>query len=139
MADAPPPLVAELLWSDGLRFDATSGSNARTAIVDGDGNAGPSPTQYAAIGLAGCMAADVVDIIRKGRHPLRGLRVTFTGTRAETPPRRFVSISLRFAIQGAVPSEAVDRAIALSRQKYCSVWHSFRQDIDLSTTFDITP
>jgi putative redox protein len=137
MADAKPPLVAELVWSDGLRFDATSRAN--TAVVDGDSKTGPSPMQYAAIGLAGCMAADVVDIIRKGRHPLRALRVTFSGTRAETPPRRFLHISLQFTIEGAVPSEAVERAIALSREKYCSVWHSFRQDIELSTTFDIRP
>jgi len=137
MADAKPPLVAELVWSDGLRFDATSGAN--TAVVDGDGKAGPSPTQYAAMGLAGCMAADVVDIIRKGRHPLRALRVTFTGTRADTPPRRFLTISLRFATQGAVPSEAVERAIALSRDKYCSVWHTFRQDIEFTTAYELHP
>jgi putative redox protein len=137
MADARPPLVAELVWSGDLRFDASSG--AKTAVVDGDGKHGPSPTQHAAMGLAGCMAADVVDILRKGRHPLTALRVTFTGMRAEQPPRRFLRIDLRFDIQGAVPAEAVERAIALSRDKYCSVWHSFRQDIDFSTTFDIRP
>jgi putative redox protein len=91
------------------------------------------------MGLAGCMAADVVDIIRKGRHPLRGLRVMFTGARAEQPPRRFVKIDLRFEVEGAVPADAVERAITLSREKYCSVLHSFRQDIDLSTTFHIRP
>jgi len=85
------------------------------------------------------MAADVVDIVRKGRHPLTALRVTFTGTRAEQPPRRFLQIELRFDVHGAVPSDAVERAIALSREKYCSVWHSFRHDIALSTTFHITP
>jgi putative redox protein len=137
MADARPPLVAELVWSDRLRFDATSGASA--AVVDGDGTAGPSPTQHAAMGLAGCMAADVVDIIRKGRHPLRALRVTFTGTRADAPPRRFLSISLQFHVEGAVPPDAVERAIALSREKYCSVWHSFRQDIELTTTFHVQP
>jgi putative redox protein len=89
------------------------------------------------MGLAGCMAADVVDIIRKGRHPLEALRVTFTGTRAEQPPRRFLAITLHFDLTGAVPGEAVERAISLSREKYCSVWHSFRQDITLSTTFVI--
>jgi putative redox protein len=137
MADARPPLVAELVWSGDLRFDASSGT--QTAIVDGDSRNGPSPTQYAAIGLAGCMAADVVDILRKGRHPLTALRVTFTGTRAEQPPRRFLQIELRFDVRGSVPPDAVERAIALSREKYCSVWHSFRQDIALSTTFHITP
>jgi putative redox protein len=137
MADARPPLVAELVWSGDLRFDASSGTNS--AIVDGDGRSGPSPTQCAAIGLAGCMAADVVDILRKGRHPLTALRVTFTGTRAEQPPRRFLQIELRFDVRGAVPPDAVERAIALSREKYCSVWHSFRQDSALSTTFHITP
>jgi putative redox protein len=137
MAAARPPLVAELVWSGDLRFDASSGAN--TAIVDGDSRSGPSPTQHAAIGLAGCMAADVVDILRKGRHPLTALRVTFIGTRAEQPPRRFLQIELRFDLRGAVPPDAVERAIALSREKYCSVWHSFRQDITLSTTFHVTP
>ena len=137
MADTRPPLVAELVWSGDLCFGAASGANV--AIVDGDGKAGLSPTQYAAVGLAGCMAADVVDIIRKGRHPLTSLRATFTGTRAEEPPRRFLQISLRFDIQGAVPPEAVERAIALSREKYCSVLHSFRQDIGFSTDFHISP
>ena len=135
MADARPPLVAELVWSGELRFDASSG--AATTVVDGDGRFGPSPMQHAAVGLAGCMAADVVDIIRKGRHPLTALRVTFTGARAEEPPRRFTKIDLRFDIQGAVPPEAVERAIALSREKYCSVLHSFRQDITFTTTFEI--
>jgi len=137
MADARPPLVAELVWSGDLRFDASSGTNS--AIIDGDSRAALSPTQYAAIGLAGCMGADVVDILRKGRHPLTALRVTFTGTRAEQPPRRFLQIELRFDVHGSVPPDAVERAIALSREKYCSVWHSFRQDIALSTTFHITP
>ena len=137
MADARPPLVAELVWSGDLCFDATSGTT--TTIVDSDGRRGPSPPQHAAVGLAGCMAVDVVDILRKGRHPLTGLRVTFTGERAEHPPRRFLRIDLRFEVQGAVPPEAVERAIALSREKYCSVFHSFRQDIAFSTSFIVTP
>jgi len=137
MADARPPLVTELVWSGDLRFDASGGAHA--IVVDGDSRQGLSPTQHAAIGLAGCMAADVVDILRKGRHKLTALRVTFTGTRAEQPPRRFLQIELRFDVQGDVPAEAVERAIALSRDKYCSVWHSFRQDITLSTAVHLRP
>jgi len=137
MADARPPLVAELVWAGNLRFNALSGANA--AVVDGDSKDGPSPMQHAAVALAGCMAADVVDILRKGRHPLTSLRVTFTATRAEEPPRRFLQISLQFDIRGAVPPVAVERALALSREKYCSVWHSFRQDITFVTTFHVSP
>lgn len=135
MPDSKPPLVVELVWSGELRFDATSGP--RTAIIDGDGKAGPSPVQYAAMGLAGCMAADVADILRKGHYALTALRATFRGTRAESPPRRFLHISLHFDVEGAVPSDAVERAIALSREKFCSVWHSFRQDIEFTTTFSV--
>ncbi len=137
MTNAKPPLVAELLWSEGLRFGATSGAAA--IVVDADGAAGPSPMQLAAFGLAGCMGADVVEILRKGRHPLTGLRIAFTGERAPEPPRRFVRITLHFHVSGAVPSDAVERALALSREKYCSVWHSMRPDITFATTFDVHP
>lgn len=132
---AKPALVAELQWVEGLRFGATSGAAA--IVVDADGASGPSPIQLAAFGLAGCMAADVVDILRKGRHPLTGLRVAFTGERAPEPPRRFVGITLHFHVSGAVPPEAVERAIALSREKDRSVWHSMRPDIAFTTAFDV--
>ena len=137
MPDAKPPLTAELVWSKGLQFGATSGPNA--VVIDGDGAAGPSPLQAAAFGLAGCMAADVVSILQKGRHPLTGLRVSLTADRAPNPPRRFVRVALHFHVTGAVAPEAVDRAIALSRDTYCSVWHSMRQDIELTTTVDLHP
>ena len=135
MTDAKPPLVAELIWDAGLRFGARSGPAA--IVIDGDGAAGPSPMQLAAFGLAGCMAADIISILQKGRHPITGLRVSFTGERAPEPPRRFVAITLHFIVSGAVPQDAVERAIALSHEKYCSVWHSMRQDIDFVTAFDI--
>src|SRR5262245_59614946 len=61
---AKPPVVAELRWTEGLRFDVMS-ARIKT-IVDGDSTAGASPVQMLVIGLAACMAADVVDIVRKG-------------------------------------------------------------------------
>ena len=138
MPNAKPPTTAEVIWSaEGLRFGATSGKNA--IVVDGDGIAGPSPMQVAAIGLAGCMAADVVAILRKGRQAVAGLRVSCTGERAPFPPRRFTRIVLHFHVKGPVASDAVERAIALSRENYCSAWHSMRQDIDFVTSFEIHP
>jgi putative redox protein len=137
MADPKMPVAAELVWAEGLRFGATSGPNA--IVVDGDGAAGPSPMQLAAFALTGCMAADVVSILTKGRHPLAALRASFSGARAEAPPRHYTHLTLHFHVRGAVPAEAVERAIALSRDKYCSVWHSFRQDIEFATSFDVQP
>jgi putative redox protein len=137
MTDAKPPIAAELVWVDELRFGATSGKIA--TLLDGDSTAGPSPVQMLVVALAGCMSIDVVDIIRKGRYPLQAFRATITATRAPDPPRRVLSVSLRFHVHGEVPAAAVERAIALSRDKYCSVWHSLRADIDLATGFEVVP
>jgi putative redox protein len=132
-----PPVTAELLWTDHLRFGATSGPTA--IVVDNEGVAGPSPMQLAAFAVAGCMSIDVVSIVQKGRHPITGLRVSLTGERAPEPPRRFVRLTMHFHVTGAVPPQAVERAIALSRETYCSVWNSMRQDIEFATTFDVHP
>jgi putative redox protein len=137
MTETRLPLAAELVWSEHLQFGAISGG--RAIVVDGDGQAGPSPMQALAFGIAGCMAADVVAILTKGRHPLTGLRVTFSGTRAETPPRYFTSIEMVFHVSGAVPPEAVDRAIALSRERYCSALNSLRPDTELHLRSVMTP
>jgi putative redox protein len=137
VSDPKPPMTVALSWSGDLRFDATS--SGQTVVIDGDTKAGISPTQALAIGLLGCMSADVVDIVRKGRHPLTAFDATLKGERATAPPRRFLAFALHFTAHGAVPAAAVERAIALSHEKYCSVWHSLRQDISLTTTFDVVP
>lgn len=137
MATEKPPVTGELVWAEQLRFGATSGQIA--TVIDGDSTAGPSPVQMLVLALAGCMAIDIVDIIRKGRHPLSAFRTTIAGERAPEPPRRLLKVALTFHVHGAVPAASVERAIVLSREKYCSVWHSLREDIELATTFDLVP
>jgi len=137
MPDATPPLVAELVWSGQLRFDATAGANS--IVVDGDGTAGPSPMQMLAFGVAGCMAADVVSILGKGRHPLTGMRMTLTATRAPEHPRRFTHLVIDFQATGLVPQDAMDRAVTLSRDKYCSALNSLREDVTLDIRVRIEP
>jgi putative redox protein len=137
MTEPKPPVTAQLIWSEERCFNATSAKVS--VLVDGDSIAGPSPVQLLAIGLAGCMSIDVVDIIRRGHHPLTAFRSAITGHRTPDPPRRFTSLHLQFTLHGDVPHPAVERAIALSHDRYCSVWHSLRQDIDLTTAFDIHP
>jgi putative redox protein len=132
-----PPATISLVWQHDLVLGGRSGDIELT--LDSAAVAGPSPVQALAFALAGCMAMDVVHVLTKGRHDMRGLRVDFTGQRAPTDPHRFTEIGLHYTITGSVPASRVDRAIELSRDKYCSVWHSMRQDIPLSVTYTVTP
>jgi putative redox protein len=120
-----------------MRFAGQSGT--ASIVLNGPGNPEPTPVQALAFGLAACMGIDLVQILAKGRHELKSLRIHLEGERRDVEPKHFTRIRLHFTLSGAVPAEAVERAIALSRDKYCSVWLSLRQDIDLSTTVDIVP
>jgi putative redox protein len=137
MADGPtkPATVVELIWQRELVFAGRSGQASIT--LDSAGVEGPSPMQALAFGLAACMAMDVVYMLRKGRHDLRGCRVDLSGERAPANPHRFLAFDLRFTMVGPIPQDAVDRAIQLSRDKYCSVWHSLQQDITLAVSSSI--
>lgn len=132
-----PPIELELVWEHDLVFGGRSG--AASMILDSAGSAGPSPVQTLAFALAGCMGMDVVHILKKGRHDLRGLAISLSATRAPEDPHRILTVDLTFAVSGAVPDAQVQHAIDLSHEKYCSVWHSMRQDIALTTRFTITP
>src|SRR3954467_15287684 len=98
-------------------------------LLDSAGKAGPSPVQALAFALAGCMGMDVVHILKKGRHDLRGLAVSLVAARAQEDPHSIVGVDALFKVTGNVPPEQVQRAIDLSHEKYCSVWHTLRQDI----------
>jgi putative redox protein len=137
LAVPKPPLTATLTWQGDLRFHAATPRSS--IILDSDSTAGPSPPEALVMALAGCMAIDVADIVIKGRHSLRSLEAKIVGERCDDPPRHFVRLTLHFALTGEVPGHAVERAIQLSRDKYCSVWHSLRQDIDFQTTFEVAP
>ena len=135
-AVAKPPTTLELVWEHDLVFGGRSGDVQMT--LDSASLAGPSPMQTLAFALAGCMSMDVVHVLTKGRHDLRGLRADLTGQRAPDEPRRFTAITLHLTITGDVPPDKVERAIDLSREKYCSVWHSMRQDIELTVTYKLS-
>jgi putative redox protein len=134
---AKPPIGLTITWQGDRRFQTDF--RGVPVTIDGDSAAGPSPVEALGLALATCMGVDVADIVRKGRHDLRALTAELIAERAPEPPRRFTAVDLRFRIEGAVPAAAVERAIALSHEKYCSVWHSLRQDIPLTTSFEVVP
>jgi putative redox protein len=123
-------------WDGGLRFAARAGGS--TLALDGDGANAFSPVQALLASPAGCMSADVVHILSRGRVPLEHLSVELEALRAEDDPRRLVAVTLRFSAVGEVPHDRIERAVALSRERYCSVWHSLRPDIDFRTSFEVT-
>jgi putative redox protein len=135
LAESKPPVEVELTWDGDLRFRGHAGQ--APVVVDSDGLAGPSPVQSLALALAGCMSVDVVHILEKGRQPLRGLRAHLRAERAAEDPHRLVRVDLSFEVSGEIAPDKVERAIALSREKYCSVWHSLRPDIEFKTAFEV--
>ena len=135
MAATKAPTTLELVWEHDLVLGGRSGSASMT--LDSASVEGPSPVQALGFALAGCMAMDVVHILRKGRHDLKGLKVALVAERAPQDPHRITSVKLEYTITGDVPKDQVQRAIDLSRDKYCSVWHSMRQDIPFEATFTI--
>jgi putative redox protein len=128
--------VVTFRWTGNLAFEVYAG--AHTIVTDGDGAAGLSPVQLLGAAIGGCMGTDVALILTRGRQPLKALDVELHATRADSDPRRFVAIRIHFAVQGAVDPAQLERAINLSRDKYCSVWHCLRQDIPLETTTSIS-
>jgi putative redox protein len=122
---APPPmLTVDLTWSGDHRFE--SRGRAARGQVDGDGAAAPSPMETLLAALASCAAADIVDILRKGRQDLRALSVQLTGERSTEVPRRFTSFRARVRVVGAVERAKAERAppppaAQLAFEKYCSV------------------
>ncbi len=135
MADLKPPITVNLAWQGAKLFLGTTGG--LTLPIDGDTAAGPSPMQLLAFGLAGCMAIDVANIVTKGRHPMTALSARLDGYKVDAQPSRFARMDLHYVVTGNVPRDAVERAIALSHDKYCSVWHSLRQDIEFNVTFEV--
>jgi putative redox protein len=128
-------VTLSLDWLGGLRFANSEGSPAIELHSSTPGRT--SPPQALAYAVMGCMAMDVVHIVEKGKHRLESMTVTFEGRRAEHPPRRFETMSIHFDLAADVAPSVIERAIALSREKYCSVWHTIRPDVELTTTFAI--
>lgn len=108
-------------------------------VLDSSGATGPTPPQLLAVALAGCMAIDVIDIAEKMRVPMSALRVIVEGDRRADPPRRYTALRQRFVVTGAAAGDEpkLRRAIDLSQEKYCSVLHSLREDIDMTIELEL--
>ena len=121
---------ARLVWQEGLWFNGS----ARGLEVAMESPAarephGPSPMELVAMGVGGCMAIDVVAILKKMRQPLRGLEVKVIAHRAPEHPKYITAVELELLVKGdGVEREKVERAVQLSQTTYCSAVASLRLD-----------
>ncbi|MBA2564828.1 MAG: OsmC family protein [Gemmatimonadetes bacterium] len=128
----------DLAWAGGLRFDM-AGSAGIAVQVDGDSAVAPSPMEALLGALGACAAADIVEILRKGRQDLRGLSLRLTGERRAEIPRRYVRIRVDVRIRGQVPLSRAQRAVALAFGTYCSVRATLDPSLPLETTVMVEP
>ena len=128
--------------SAGMGFMAETGSG-HTLVMDGapDGggrNLAPRPMETLLAGAGGCTAYDVVLILKRGRHDVRGCQVKITADRAETDPKVFTKINMHFVVTGVnLPDTAVARAIQMSHEKYCSASIMIGKTAEITTSFEV--
>ena len=126
-------------WSgEGMSFVAESGSGHLVAMdgsPDGGGrNLAPRPMEMVLIGTGGCTAYDVVLILKRGRHDVRSCEVSLHAERAPTDPKVFTAITQRFTVRGRnLDPSVVERAVALSHDKYCSATAMLAKTAEIRT------
>ena len=115
-------MIAKTVWKKEMEFDGLSESGHTVIFDAGAAHAkGPSPMEAVLLALCSCTSVDVVSILQKKREPLTSLTVSATAEQAPAPPRVFTKIKLVYLIGGAVSKKAAEAAVALSKNKYCSV------------------
>ena len=128
-------ITATALWTDKERFLGTASSGHAIVADAGEEKSANSPMELVLIGLCSCTASDVVSILKKKRQPFTGVEVRASAERAPEPPRIYTSIQLHYRVTGDVDRKAVEDAVRLSKEKYCSVSQMLQKSAEI--TFDI--
>jgi putative redox protein len=131
----------------GMGFVAETGSGHTIAMdgapdaakpENGGANLAPRPMETVLAGTGGCTAYDVVLILKRGRHAVQGCSVKLTTERAEVDPKVFTKIHMHFTVTGInIPALAVERAIAMSHDKYCSASIMLGKTAAITTSFEV--
>jgi putative redox protein len=134
-AKITPTTKATVTWNRDLIF---AGRTPQGYELDFDAEAqwGCKPTEALLLSLGGCMAIDIVSILKKMRMEIDRFRIDLTGERNPEPPQYFRAVEMVLHLAGKnLDPGRIDRAIALSRQTYCSVFNSLRSDLDLKIRY----
>jgi len=128
-------IEAKVIWTDNHRFLGQA-SSGHGIVVDGDSKTGSSPMELVLIGLCGCTGYDVVSILKKKREPFTSLEVRAEAERAPEPPSVYTNIKLIYRIGGKVSRKAVEDAVRLSEEKYCSVSAMLQKTATITTEIE---
>ena len=135
-------MKARVKWVEEAMFLGESGSG-HAVVMDGPPesggrNLGVRPMEMLLIGMGGCASFDVVHILRKGRHDIRGCEALLEAERAETDPKVFTRIHLHFVVTGkGLTAAVVERAVKLSAEKYCSASIMIGKTAEITHDFEI--
>lgn len=113
--------TASVQWIDNDRFAGIASSGHAIVVDSGDTKSANGPMELVLIALCSCTATDVVTILRKKREPFTSVVVEAEGVRPADPPRIYTHIKLTYKVAGKVSRKAVEDAVRLSKEKYCSV------------------
>jgi putative redox protein len=134
-AKITPSTKATLTWSRDLVFVGTT-PQGYDLDFDADAQWGCKPMEALLMSLGGCMAIDIVSILKKMRMDISRLRIDITGERNPDPPQYFKAVEMSLHLAGQnLNARRIERAIALSREKYCSVFNSLRPDLNLKVLY----
>ena len=137
-------MTARVSWVEGMMFTGESGSGHAIVLdgapENGGRNVGIRPMELMLLGLAGCTAFDVVLILRRGREPVTDCVVEVEAERAQTDPKVFTTIHLKYRVSGqGLSPEKVERAIQLSKDKYCSASIMLGQVAEITHSWTVDP
>ena len=136
MADQWREIEAE--WQGGGTFIGLNATGGTVQMGKLNDRPGVSPMELILVGLAGCTGLDIVDILEKKRQPLKAIKVKVRGKRADDHPRIYKEIEVTYLIWGdGIDPQAVERAIQLSEEKYCSVSAMLRKAAAVRPTYQI--
>lgn len=114
-------ISAKAIWTDNERYIGEATSHHAIVMDTAKEKTANTPMELVLIALCGCTASDVVGILRKKREPFAGLEVSAEGERATDYPQVYTEIKLTYRVTGKVSHKAVEDAVKLSKEKYCSV------------------
>lgn len=132
-------ITASANWTDNERFVGVATSGHAIVVDAAKEKTGNSPMELVLIGLCGCTASDVVSILQKKRQPFTAVEVRAEAERAPEPPMVYTSIKVHYRVKGRVDRKAVEDAVRLSEEKYCSVSLMLQKTAKITFDIEIVP